>query len=498
MHLLKEEWENLGWETNNTILRVDLVDVTQKSQEVEEGWGFFALDGSTNQGKTFVSQVLKKKPSAIFLDKKYQAEFENFSVNMNFFFSSNFATSFKLTLSRLFSDSLKAITLLGVTGTNGKTTIALSLKNLVESMGKKTMYIGTLGTIIRSKHINQTMTTPDVVSLHHLIEQGVQEKVSFGFIEVSSHALDQGRVQGFNFFTGAFTNLSHDHLDYHKSMENYYRSKKILFENMLIQNEPETPNFIVCTNELHGQRLAEWLRQSPQQKNLFTYSFNKNSDLQIHNIKPSSLGYQCEFFFEKNNYFVETQLLGLFNLLNLACVFLGVHTLGFPTHEIIKKIINLKAVSGRMEPVYQKEEKLIVIDYSHTPEALKQALMSLKELRFTYIRVVFGCGGDRDQTKRAMMGKLASELADELIITNDNPRSEDPQKIAEDIQMGCLEGSLHEILLDREQAIRKAIVALKPQEALLIAGKGHENYQMIQGQTKYFSDHEVVKKVINL
>ena len=501
MHLLREEWENLGWETNHVASSIDLVDITQNSREVQEGWFFFALDGSTYQGKNFVPEVLKKKPSAIFLDKKYQEEFKEelkkSQTGVVFFFSSDFIISFKQTLFILFGNALKSITLFGVTGTNGKTTIAFLLKNLVESLGAKSMYIGTLGAIIRDKQITQEMTTPDIVSLYRLIHRGVQEKVSFAFLEVSSHALEQGRIAGLNFFIGAFTNLSHDHLDYHKNIEAYYQSKKLLFQNMLAQKKSKHPHFVICIDDIYGQKLANWLNEEPSPKKVFTFSLEKKCDLQILNIHTSSLGHECTFLFQQETYCLKTQLLGTFNLQNLACVFLTAYILGFPPRQIIKKIKNLSAVKGRMEPVFRERGRLIIIDYAHTPEALKQALSNLRKLNFKRLQLVFGCGGNRDQEKRMLMGKVASELADEFIITNDNPREEDPMKIAKEIEKGCKEsGASYQILLDRETAIQQAIAKLSKKEILLIAGKGHENYQIIKNKKTYVNDHDIVRQAV--
>ncbi len=497
MHLLKEEWESAGWETSYVASFLSFVDITQNSREVQEGWLFFALDGSTHQGKDFIPQVLKKKPSAIFLDKKYQKEFKDSPEGAVFFFISDLAASLEKTLYILLGDSLKSITLFGVTGTNGKTTIAFLLKNLVENLGAKSMYIGTLGTMIHDKQVKQEMTTPDTISLHRLIHKGVQKGVSFGFLEVSSHALDQGRVRGLNFFIGAFTNLSHDHLDYHKDIEAYYQSKKLFFENMLSQKKMKHPHFIVCIDDIYGQKLADWLKQEPSQKKVFTFSLEKKSNLQILNIQTFSFGSECVFLFQQKTHRLKTELLGVFNLQNLACVFLAAHILGFSPHQIIKKIKNLRAIKGRMEPISQEGGRLVIIDYSHTPEALRQALNSLRKLNFKRVRLVFGCGGDRDQKKRILMGEVASELADDFIITNDNPRTESPIKIAKEIKKGCKkEGASYKIVLDRKKAIQKAILKLNKEEILLIAGKGHEDYQIIKNKKKYFSDHDIVRQAI--
>ena len=495
MRFFKKEWESCGWETDTFDSFVNIPDITLDSREMKEGWAFIAFDGTQHKGKDFVYEVLKKKPSAIFLDVKYKKNFRKIDETV-LFFSSNLIDSVEQTIFVLFGRSSEKIILSGITGTNGKTSVALLLKNLVESLGSQTMYVGTLGAFIGHQKVLQGMTTPDMISMHRLIRKGIQNKIKFGFLEVSSHALEQGRVNGLHFSIGVFTNLSHDHLDYHKNMEDYYESKKILFKNMLTHNKTGTPHFVICIDDLYGQRLFEWLREEKTLKNILTFSLRKNSDLKVRNIKFSSSGYQCKFIFRGANYSLQSQLLGTFNLLNLACVFLVTYLLKFTPSSIIEKIAHLKSVKGRMEIVYQKKDRLIVIDYSHTPEALREALRSLQELNLKHIRVIFGCGGNRDQLKRPIMGAIASELADEIFITNDNPRDENPLIIAQQIEEGCKKNIDPQIFLDREKCIYKAISKLKRKEVLLIAGKGHEDYQIINNTKVYFSDHEIVKKGI--
>ena len=501
MRFYKEKWEELKWRTNSSRPYVEIHDASQDSREVQKGWAFFAFDGLHHKGKDFIPQVLEKKPSAIFADVKYQPELTQFEDEAVFFYSSDFQASSRNTIAALFETGAEPMKLVGITGTNGKTTVALLLKNLVERLGVRAMYVGTLGAIIHDETITQTLTTPDVIQLRRLIKKGAETHVSLGFLEVSSHGLDQGRVKGLDFSVGVFTNLSHDHLDYHKTMENYYESKKILFSDMLSSEQKKS--FVICTDGPYGRRLFKWLKEQPQEKNILTLSFEGEADLSVLDVSFSISGYTCRFEFQGEIHYLKSQLLGVFNLCNLLCVVSVGYLLGFPMDQMLREVQNLKPIKGRMEPVYNEEGKLVVIDYSHTPDALEKALLALKKLRPNRLSVVFGCGGDRDPGKRPEMGRVVSRFADEAVITNDNPRSEEPMSIAKEIAGGWEDredsetNARYQIILDRKEAIRKAFASLCEGGILLIAGKGHEEYQIVGQSKKHFSDHETLQRVVH-
>ena len=371
-------------------------------------------------------------------------------------------------LAQNFYTKAKDVNLIAVTGTNGKTSVSHYISQLLDFLEVNNGVIGTLGiSKVEKKSIN---TTPDILSIYSSLEEYSNQGIELAIIEASSHALMQDRLKGLSFIQGIFTNLTQDHLDYHETMNNYKEAKGKLFTNGFSKKA-----IINRDDENH-----QYFLDTASDKDPLTFGID---DLEF--FKTSENGFICQL----NNYVFELPLIGEFNLSNALAAFTSVKCLGYSEDQIIPFLAKLSPPPGRMQ---QLENSHIWIDYAHTPDALDNALASLRRHYPEFkIRVLFGCGGDRDKTKRQLMGKIASENADSIILTNDNPRSESPEKIIEDILGGIKVENDVQVILDRKHAIETVVKTLGEDEVLLIAGKGHETTQTIGDQIFQFSDVEV-------
>lgn len=495
-------WEFLGWEAFGVDDRVEIKQVTQDSREVKRGSAFFAYDGLNFKGKDFIWDAFDKHAAAVFVDREYKEEILNdarYNKNLPIFFTPDFLRAAGRTISFFFGEPTRYMASIGVTGTNGKTTVAHSLYQALNHLKKPSMYIGTLGMEV-TRHKTQTgMTTPDTVSLQGMLQQGQKQKALYACIETSSHGLAQGRLEGINFQIGIFTNLTQDHLDYHKSMDAYYRAKRRLFEYMLFasrKNAESSKGAIICIDDDYGKKLHAWLKsQNPSFPVISLSLREKSADALVTDVEATFDGYGCVLVFAQKSYFIKTKLLGRFNLMNLSAGFLSLLCLGFGTEEALAAINQVEPVPGRFEVLRGKENRTVIIDYAHSPDALAKVLETAQELTPARVIGLFGCGGDRDKEKRPQMAEIGSLHADLCIITNDNPRSEDPKAIIEDMRKG-LKTARYLVITDREKAIRAGLQILGPRQVLVIAGKGHEDYQTIGAKTLHFSDRDVALKLM--
>lgn len=376
-------------------------------------------------------------------------------------------------------DKIKDITLIGVTGTNGKTTTSYVIYDILNKMDVKCAYIGTIG-FYKSGIIKElNNTTPDIEELYEYLYECANDDIKYVVMEVSSHALDQDRVYGLKYDACIFTNLTEDHLDYHKNMEEYKKAKLLLF------------------NKLRNKRIAI-VNSDDQNYKDFMLSNNYNvkvgrfGDFKIKDIKLNDDSLDLKFSF-KNDYFKHLNMVGKYNAYNYLEAVAALVYLNFDINEILK--IDVFTPPGRMYIVKYKDNT-IFIDYAHTPDAMEKVLKSVNEFKKNRIITIFGCGGDRDRFKRSIMGDIASSYSDKVIITNDNPRNEDDDSIIFDI-VGGIKKDNFEIVKNRRDAIIKGISYLGKNDILLILGKGHEDYQIIGNIRNHFSDLEVVREIIN-
>ena len=440
---------------------IDVNGLSLNSQTVQKGDLFVALQGNQEHGYDYIEEAISNGCVAVLVDGK-DVECSVPSIRVDNL------KSYLVKLAKNLYPKANNIKLIAVTGTNGKTSVCHFISQLATSLNIKNGVIGTLGlTSIDKKTIN---TTPDIFTIYSALQNYINQGMKLVVIEASSHALVQGRLEGLTFIQGIFTNLTQDHLDFHKNMKSYKEAKGKLFNKNSIEkaiinlDDDNHSYFLDVSSEIPTETFCN---------NDFSY------------FKSNEYGFICKL----NNFVFELPLIGNFNLSNALAAYKSIRSLGYEDDNVIPKLTELSPPPGRMQKIPRKN---IWIDYAHTPDALLNVLKTLKVHYPDYrIRLVFGCGGDRDKTKRQMMGKIASANANSIVITNDNPRSEKPEKICDDILAGIKVENDVQVILDRKKAITSAVQTLGEDEVLLIAGKGHEEIQIIGSERLPFSDYEV-------
>lgn len=381
----------------------------------------------------------------------------------------------------------RKLRVVGITGTNGKTTTVTLLYRIATQLGYRSGLISTVENIIGETVVPTSHTTPDPITLHRLFRQMVDAGCTHVFMEVSSHALDQNRVLGVRFAGGIFSNLTHDHLDYHKSFQNYFNAKKKFFTML-----PTSAFALSNTDNDYGKKMLEQIVARP-----YTYGFTGQEDFHgtIASVTRDGLDLVC------NDTPIHAPLLGTFNAYNLLAVWGACKLLGFDMEKVAAILKDIEPPTGRFEHVTSPEGVLVVVDYAHTPDALQNVLDTIKS-SFAGAKIisVFGCGGDRDPMKRKEMGRIGSELSDIAIFTSDNPRSEDPDKILEQMKNGVAPGNVAKVTLisNRHEAILESVRLAKSGDIILCAGKGHEDYQEINGVKHHFNDMEEYRAAFGL
>jgi UDP-N-acetylmuramoyl-L-alanyl-D-glutamate--2,6-diaminopimelate ligase len=394
----------------------------------------------------------------------------------------------------------RKLKIVGVTGTNGKTTTVTLLYRIATELGYKAGLISTVENIVAGEVRPATHTTPDSVTLTKLFHEMLKKGCEYVFMEVSSHALDQNRVMGVNFVGGIFTNLTHDHLDYHKNFENYFAAKKKFFQML-----PRRAFALTNVDNEYGLKMLQGIKA-----NQFSYGFISgvgHPEFQVSNTRNAEVLFQgkikkldfngLELFF--NDIPIKSKLLGKFNAYNLLSVWSASSLLGFDMNKVNKILENIEPPAGRFQHFTSPSGVLVVVDYAHTPDALEKILMAIREIKPKEGKIisVFGCGGDRDPMKRKIMGKIGSTLSDLAIFTSDNPRSEDPEKIIEQMKEGLSPDDFKKIKTNanRHEAIKESVKLAQKGDIILCAGKGHEDYQIIKGVKSHFDDIEEFKKL---
>lgn len=378
------------------------------------------------------------------------------------------------------ADSLKII---GVTGTNGKTTTTTLIKHILEYDGKKVGLIGTNGNMIGDRFLPTERTTPESLELHELFAQMADEGIEYVVMEVSSHSLYLKRVHGITFEAAVFTNLTQDHLDFHETMENYKNAKKILFKNC--------KNAVVNVDDSAGAEIAE-------ENKCFTYSIDAPSDLKAENIKISPRGVIFDAKTQSDTISARFSTPGRFSVYNALASLGAAHVLGISAKKATDALLLAKGVSGRCETLFTNTDYTVIIDYAHTPDGLQNILSTAREFAKARIITLFGCGGDRDNTKRPIMGEIAGKLSDFLIVTSDNPRTENPLAIIKEIEPGVIKsGCDYKIVENRREAISYGLSIAQKDDILILAGKGHETYQILGTEKIHFDEREVINEILN-
>ena len=461
------------------------------SRKVERNDIFVAIHGTSKDGNRFVMDAIDRGASVVVTDEDHALPDSYF---MHAGVVKVVVPDTRIALARMssayFGNPSRALTMVGVTGTNGKTTTTHLLKSLFEAQGKTAGLIGTIEYVIGKDRIPATHTTPESLELNQMLAKMVDGGCSAAVMEVSSHALHQHRVEGIEFDSAVFTNLTQDHLDYHGSMEEYFKSKRILFDTL-----SSNACAVINIDDDWGKRLYAGVTGRK-----ISYGVDSPANVRAKNISLSlqDVRFIVEHGSEKTE--IQSPLVGRFNVVNLLAAFSTGLSLGISTSTMQQALQSVRGVRGRFERIVSPRGWLAVIDYAHTPDALEKAIRAVRDVLGTTkdskVVTVFGCGGNRDAKKRPVMGRIASELSDVTVVTSDNPRSEAAEAIIDEIMVGVKPGSSVHRESDRGKAIMAALDMMKPGDVALIAGKGHEDYQVIGDRKVHFSDRELVEEFI--
>ena len=443
------------------------------SKKVKKNDIFFAMEGSKQSGNLYSSEALSKGAYKVVTSKNTKNKNYLIVKNVNKFLAEACSAKYKE----------KPKNIIAVTGTNGKSSVANFYFQILKNLKINSAAIGTLGIFYKNKVKRTNLTTPDIITIHKELNFLKKNKIDNVCLEASSHGLHQNRLDGINFTAGIFTNFTQDHLDYHKNLKKYLQAKLSLFSSLLKKNtfavlDTDIPEFSII-NKICKKRKIKILSFGSRGntiKLISHYYFGKKQIIKIN--------------FLNKIYNIKLDLIGDFQIKNVLAAILASYLSVKNPDQIINTLSKIKSATGRMQYVGNKKKSAVVVDYAHTPDALKKSLQTLAKQFNKKVDVVFGCGGDRDKGKRYKMGEIADQFASKIYLTNDNPRSENPISIIKQIKKGC---SRSKIILDRKMAIKSAINNLNTDSILLIAGKGHENYQIINNQKKYFSDQKVSK-----
>ena len=472
-------------ETLNIIgdVDVEITGVNIDSRRIEKGHLFVAIPGTVTDGHKFIPKAIELGATAVLCEKI--PEEQTPEVTYVQVASTEDAVGKVATL--FYGDPSRKLKLVGVTGTNGKTTIATLLYNMFRKFGHKCGLLSTVCNYIEDEAIPADHTTPDPIELNRLLAQMVDAGCEYAFMECSSHAIAQKRIGGLKFAGGLFTNLTRDHLDYHKTFENYRDAKKAFFDGL-----DKDAFAITNADDKNGQIMVQNCKAQVK-----TYSTRTMADFKAKII-------ECHFegmYLDINGKEVGVQFIGKFNVSNLLAVYGAAVMLGKKPEDILLILSTLKSVNGRLEPIHSPEGYTAIVDYAHTPDALENVLNAIHEVLNGKGKVitVCGAGGNRDKGKRPLMAQEAVKQSDKVIITSDNPRFEEPQDIINDMLAGLDQKQMKKVvsIVDRREAIRTACMLAEKGDVILIAGKGHEDYQEIKGVKHHFDDKEVVKEIFN-
>ena len=464
---------------------IDIAGIAIDSRSVHPGYLFIALKGVAADGHQFIVKAIQSGASAIVCEVLPEA----IDQAVTYVQVEDSAAAAGIIAHNFYGRPSAQVKLVGITGTNGKTTVATLLYQLFSALGYKCGLLSTVQNHIGSKVIAATHTTPDAVQLNRLLGQMVEEGCSYVFMEVSSHAIDQHRIEGLEFAGGIFTNISHDHLDYHKTFDEYIRVKKQFFDKL-----PKSAFAITNIDDKRGMVMVQNTTAAVK-----TYSLKAVSDFKGKILDNGIMG--LHMLVDEQE--VHFRLIGSFNAHNLLAVYGAAICLGQDKYEVLQTLSTLSGAEGRFEYIISLNEKVIaIIDYAHTPDALLNVLATIKKLKkgFEQVITVAGCGGNRDKTKRPVMAEVACEYSDRVILTSDNPRFEDAAAIISDMEAGVPAGAKRKCIsiTDRKEAIKTAITLANKEDIVLVAGKGHEKYQEINGVKHHFDDKEVVREMFEL
>lgn len=458
---------------------IEVKGIAYDSRVVKEGYIFVCIKGLKTDGHNYASIAADKGAIAVIAENDVEIP-----EGITLISTSDSRTALALVSAAFFGYPTKSMKLIGVTGTNGKTTTTYMIKSILEKCGYKVSLIGTISNIIDNIEVEAERTTPESYDLQELFYNMKNVSTDYCVMEVSSHSLELKRVAGCVFNVGVFTNLTRDHLDFHVTFENYYQAKLKLFE--------QSETAVINADDQYGDRMINTVSIP-----VISYSEEKCSDVVAENVDITSKYTKFDLKYKGETVTVSIPLPGRFNVYNALAAASACISEGISLEKIKEGLEYIKGISGRSEVIDSGRGFTLVIDYAHTPDGLENILNTVREYAKGRIITLFGCGGDRDKTKRPIMGEVAAKLSDICIVTSDNPRTEEPMDIIKDIIPGVLKTSKDYIIIeDRREAIKKAIDTAKAEDVIVIAGKGHETYQILKDKTIHFDEREIVSEVL--
>ena len=451
-----------------------MIEFETDSRKIKPGQTFVAIKGFTVDGHSFINQAIENGATKVVVEQDVDVPVETLKVENTKEYLDN-------ELVNNYSHNLEDLTIIGVTGTNGKTTTCYLTYQMLNKLGIKTAYIGTIGFYYEDYKRELPNTTPEILTIYNMLYEAKEHGCTHVVMEVSSHSLEEKRIAGLKLTTAAFTNLTQDHLDFHKTMENYLNAKLKIFNYL-----KENGTVIVNNDDSYAESF-----KNPK-FNVISLGYKDGSDIKIDDASYTPKDTVIHFKYQNINKEIKTNLTSKFNVYNYLTCYAILKSLGIDDDKIIEVTKHVYPPKGRCE-IIEANKGFVVIDYAHTPDAVEKVINSFLELKKNRLFTIVGCGGDRDPIKRPIMGDIACRLSDHVIFTNDNPRTEDPQNIMNDITKD-LKYNNFEIIFDRKEAIFKGISIMEKDDILLILGKGHEDYQIIGREKIHFDDCEVVNK----
>ena len=482
---LSELLKNVKVVASQGNIDVEIKGVNIDSRKIENGHLFIAMKGTQVDGHKFISKAIELGAVAILLEDMP----EELNEKVTYVQVASTEEEAGKVATMFYGEPSRKLKLVGVTGTNGKTTIATLLYRMFRKFGHKVGLLSTVCNYINDEEVPASHTTPDPIELNCLLAKMVEAGCEYAFMECSSHAIHQHRIGGLEFVGGIFTNLTRDHLDYHKTFENYRNAKKMFFDGL-----PKTAFAITNADDKNGMIMVQNTKATVK-----TYSIKQMADFRAKIL-------ECHFegmYLEVDGKEVGVQFIGKFNVSNLLAVYGAAIMLGKKPEDVLIAMSTLKSVNGRLEPIQSPEGYTAVVDYAHTPDALENVLSAIHDVldgKGGHVITVCGAGGHRDKGKRPLMAQEAVKQSDTVILTSDNPRDEEPQAIIDDMLAGLDTTQRKKVLTitDRKEAIRTAAMMAQKGDVILVAGKGHENYQEINGVKHHFDDHEVIREIFGI
>lgn len=462
----------------------EITSVENDNRKVQPGSLFICIKGYTVDGHDFAEAAVKNGACAVLAERPLPL-----SVPVIVVKDTNRAMA--VMADAFYGQPTKQLHLIGITGTNGKTTTSHLIEKILADAGKNTGLIGTMYSKIGDKQLETKNTTPESLTLQKIFKQMVESRVESAVMEVSSHALDYGRVHGCDYDVAVFTNLTQDHLDYHHTMDEYKHAKGLLFAQLGNVFDLEHPKFAVLNSD---DSASETYKKSTA-AHIVTYGIDNIADFQAKNIQITPKGTIFDLVLQEKKYPVHMKLIGKFSVYNALASIATAYVSGIPVQNCIDSIENIEGVAGRFELVNAGQDFTVIVDYSHTPDSLENVLKTIQQFAKKKIFVLVGCGGDRDRKKRPLMAQIACKYATDPIFTSDNPRSENPLEILKEMESG-VQNENYLVIPDRKEAIKTVVNMASADDVVLIAGKGHETYQIIGSQVFDFDDRIVAKQEI--